>query len=92
MAGEPALELFALQEEVVDPFALTRSRVAGRGRDRVDQPLVASLETLHQRVLPRTRRARHHEQQTGPGQSFNLLDDGSNTDKYEDGGKAPARP
>jgi predicted ribosome quality control (RQC) complex YloA/Tae2 family protein len=51
---------------------------------------VAGLETLHQRVFSRARRARHDEQQTGPGQNVNLLDNGSNTDKYENAGKAPA--
>ena len=49
---------------------------------------MAGLETLHQRVLPRARRTRHDEQQTGPGQNRVLptprveLQRGPNTDNY----------
>jgi len=51
---------------------------------------VTGLETLHQRVLPSSRRTRHDEQQTGPGQNANLLF-GAKPGKCASAGKAPPR-
>ena len=51
------LELVPRQKEVVYPVPLARPRAPRRRGDRVEKPLVPRLETLDERVFPRTGRA-----------------------------------